>query len=98
MTTRFNKCKLPLPLTVCSLARISLCYIICPVFLKVLWPLVQEKEEGPNVNSSSNRRALLQEPQREPEGIKTNSEHAHALLCLSKWLPLILFYIQYLFY
>lgn len=38
------------------------------MFLKVLWPLVQEKEEGPNVNNSSNKRGRLQEQLRELGG------------------------------
>ena len=47
------------------------------VILKVLWPLAPEKEEGPNVNSSSNKRAQLQEPLREPEGMTTVSGYTH---------------------
>lgn len=51
---------------------------------KVLWPLAQEKEEEPNVNNSSNRRALLQEPLRGPEGIRPvcKNTHTHHTLAL----------------
>lgn len=38
------------------------------MFLKVLWPLAQEKEEVPNVNNSSNKRGRLQEQLRELGG------------------------------
>lgn len=41
------------------------------VLHKVRWLLVQEREEGPNVNSSSSKRVVLQEPRKEPEGIRT---------------------------
>lgn len=45
--------------------------LTCLVLPKVRWLLVQEREEGPNVNSSSSKRVVLQEPLKEPEGIRT---------------------------
>lgn len=43
--------------------RINLCLL-----LKVRWLPALEKEEGPNANSSNNRRELRQERRREPAG------------------------------
>lgn len=54
----------------------GICCLTSLVLHQVRWLLVQEREEGPNVNSSSSKRVVLQEPLKEPEGRRTVYQHS----------------------